>query len=376
MSTLFNQFVYFAFFQCIFLLCIYLFSNKNRKNINGYVAFLVFALLIGLSGRVLYISEVFGKNFRLIAFSEFAALLFGTTTYLFIRSSLQKKRFEYQNLIHYLPSVFYMIFILFYFILPSNETLIERGRTGEVSRTITLFHAIGLLVNIIYWGLGVQEFMQFRERLKNEISYTIKAQFFLNFLIAIGLCLLVWVTLYLISLFGFDMLERNMRPTIWLGLALIVLFIAYYGMISPNVFRISHFEETKKYAHSKLSADDLDRLKLQLEAVMEEKKPYLNQKLLKSELADLIGVNNPEIARLLNERIGMNFFEYVNYYRITEFIKLAESEKAINMTFFGLAQEAGFNSKTTFNKSFKSLMGTTPKAYFNQSSIKNEHHQS
>jgi len=96
---------------------------------------------------------------------------------------------------------------------------------------------------------------------------------------------------------------------------------------------------------------------------MEEKQPYLNNKLLKAELAKMMGVSNPELARLLNERIGMNFFEYVNYFRIKEFIRLAKSEKGKNMTFFGLAQEAGFNSKTTFNKSFKKLMGLTPKEY-------------
>ncbi len=72
-------------------------------------------------------------------------------------------------------------------------------------------------------------------------------------------------------------------------------------------------QEVKKYTQSKLSADDLDRLKKQLDVLMREKKPYLNSKLLKTELADMLGLNGPELARLLNENIGMNFFEYVNY---------------------------------------------------------------
>ena len=78
----------------------------------------------------------------------------------------------------------------------------------------------------------------------------------------------------------------------------------------------------------------------------------------------MLGISNPELARLLNERIGMNFFNFVNYYRIKEFIELAKTDKAKGFTFFGLAQEAGFNSKTTFNKAFRSLMGTSPSAYF------------
>jgi len=78
----------------------------------------------------------------------------------------------------------------------------------------------------------------------------------------------------------------------------------------------------------------------------------------------MLDVSNPELARLLNESIGMNFYEYINYYRIKEFIHLANFDKAQQFTFFGLAQEAGFHSKTTFNKSFKKLMGVSPSAYF------------
>ncbi|GAA4279342.1 hypothetical protein GCM10022259_40670 [Aquimarina mytili] len=136
-------------------------------------------------------------------------------------------------------------------------------------------------------------------------------------------------------------------------------------MKEPQLFKITPLITAKKYTQSKLSTTDLDRLKSQLEVLMQEKKPYLNNKLLKAELAEMLGVSNPEMARLLNENIGMNFFEYINYYRIKEFVSLARSEKAKNLTFFGLAQEAGFNSKTTFNKSFKKLMGTSPSEYFN-----------
>lgn len=93
-------------------------------------------------------------------------------------------------------------------------------------------------------------------------------------------------------------------------------------------------------------------MKSKLDTIMIDKKPYLNRKLLKSELAALLGVSKLDIARLLNERIGMNFFEFINYHRIKEFIELAKTEAFGHLTLFGIAQEAGFNSKTTFNKAF------------------------
>lgn len=364
MQTFVNQLVYFCFFQSLFLLGVYLFSAKNRKNINGYIAFLIFVLFIGLSGRVLYVSQILGDNFRLITISEFAILLFGATVFLFTKSSLTDQHFTRKDLRHYIPAAVYILFVVFYFIVPSDEIIIARIKRGELYTVVTILVGIGLSVNLSYWLLSLIQFLQFKNNLKNELSYTLKTQFFLNFLIAIGVCLLVWAGVYFTSLFGPETIEREARQFIWLGIAFIILFIAYYGMVAPDLFRIQALSLTQKYSQSKLSSADMDALKQQLETIMTAKKPYLNSTLMKAELATMLGISNPELARLLNERIGMNFFDFVNYYRIKEFIALAETDKAKEFTFFGLAQEAGFNSKTTFNKSFRSLIGVSPSEYF------------
>ncbi|GAB5473874.1 MAG: hypothetical protein Mars2KO_19730 [Maribacter sp.] len=364
MQTFVNQLVYFCFFQSLFLLGVYLFSAKNRKNINGYIAFLIFVLFIGLSGRVLYVSQILGDNFRLITISEFAILLFGATVFLFTKSSLTDQHFTRKDLRHYIPAAVYILFVVFYFIIPSDEMIIARIKRGELYTVVTILVGIGLSVNLSYWLLSLIQFLRFKNNLKNELSYTLKTQFFLNFLIAIGVCLLVWVGVYFTSLFGPETIEREARQFIWLGIAFIILFIAYYGMVAPDLFRIQALSPTQKYSQSKLSSADMDALKQQLETIMTAKKPYLNSTLMKAELATMLGISNPELARLLNERIGMNFFDFVNYYRIKEFIALAETDKAKEFTFFGLAQEAGFNSKTTFNKSFRSLIGVSPSEYF------------
>ncbi|MEO0340725.1 MAG: helix-turn-helix domain-containing protein [Bacteroidota bacterium] len=141
------------------------------------------------------------------------------------------------------------------------------------------------------------------------------------------------------------------------------MLIAYYQMVSPTVFQFKSLSKTVKYAQSKFTSADLDQLKLKLEQIMLEKKPYLNSKLLKSELAELMEINAPELSRLLNERIGMSFFEYINYHRIHEFIRLAKTSMLEQKTLLGLAQEAGFHSKSTFNKSFKQIMGCPPSEY-------------
>ncbi len=368
MQTIFDQVVYFAFFQSLLLLLVYLFSPKNREKSNPYLIFLIFAIFLGLSGRVLYMSEVFGKNPRLFSLSEFAGLLYGVSLYLFIRTSVKGEKPKLTHLKHYLPAVAYMVFLSYYYLLASNAVIKGRLVSGEFGLVVYILIGIALLVNILYWVLSLRSLIDYRNSLKNELSFSVKTRFFMNLHWAVGICFLVWLVIYSISLFGFPMLERNARPFIWLSLAFIMLFISYYALFAPEVFHLPKAKTPQKYTKSKLSVADMDRLKQELDTLMEGKKPYLNNRLMKAQLAEMLGVSNPELARLLNERIGMNFFEYVNYFRIKEFVEMAKSNKAGQYTLFGLAQEVGFNSKTTFNNAFKKLMGTTPSKYFSNES--------
>ncbi len=364
MQQLYNQFIYFAFLQCILLLLVYVLSSKRRKFVNKYLLFLIFTILLGLVGKILYIFNFFEKDFRLIAFSELAGMLFGVSIYLYTKTSLLGKKYKAQDLIHYTPALAYFLFVLFYFVLPSNLTMKERSLTGEIDRVIYLFHAMGLIVNITYWGVSFKNLLNFRKKLKHELSYSIKDTFFYNLHIALGICLFVWLVVYIFSLFDNIMIERDFRNIIWLIISFIILFISYYSIISPEIYKLKPLTAVKKYNQSKFNTNDLNVLKAKLDDLMLTKKPYLNKKLLKAELSEMIGISNPEMARLLNEKIGMNFFEYINNYRVQEFIKLAKVKKN-ELTLFGIAQEAGFNSKTTFIKSFKKSMGKTPSEFLN-----------
>ncbi|PHI20257.1 AraC family transcriptional regulator [Lewinellaceae bacterium SD302] len=365
MQPLLNQLVFFAFFQSIFLLLIFGLSSKYRRRINGYFIVFVAVLLIGLSGRILLIGGWFGSSSKLITLSEFATLLFGVTIYLFTRSTLLKRQFDYRDLLHYVPALIYNLIMIFGYLLLPREVLLARIESGAFLQFVTFFVGFGLFFNFLYWGLSIRIFLRVRQELNNEASYAVTSRFFLVFLLAVGICLLIWLGVYLVAVIGNTFISRPVTQTIWLGISLLILLLAYYGFREPDLYQVAPEATTNfgKYATSKFSTKDLDRLKEELDDIMERQKPYLNQKLLKAELAELMGISNPELARLLNEKIGMNFFQYVNYYRIREFIELAESERGKQLTFFGLAQEAGFNSKTTFNKSFRQLMGSSPSEY-------------
>ena len=363
-----DQLVYFGFLQCVFLLLIYAFSKRARQSINPYLVILLLVLLVGLSGQVMYRMGVFGRPYKLLALSEYATFLFGATVYLFTKSSLFNQNLNRKDLWHYLPGVLWICVHSWYFMFSSDDFIAKRLGYGELYWMVVIFMGAGLIVNWTYLILSIRLVQSYLQSAMNELSFTIRIKFLKSFLWSIGVCLLLWLVVYFIGVFGQSWLERTVRPIIWLSLAYIILFLSYYTIKEPALFKWVPLEiKPKKYQNSKLTLGELEDLKQKLAQVMVDKKPYLNRNLMKRDLAEMLGVSSPEVARLLNELIGMNFFEYVNYYRIKEFVELAKTDKAKTLTFFALAQEAGFNSKTTFNKSFKKIMGSSPREYFNQS---------
>ena len=59
----------------------------------------------------------------------------------------------------------------------------------------------------------------------------------------------------------------------------------------------------------------------------------------------------------------MNFYHFVNYYRVEKVKESIAENKNQNLTLLAIAYDSGFNSKTTFNTIFKKFTGQTPTQY-------------
>ena len=66
---------------------------------------------------------------------------------------------------------------------------------------------------------------------------------------------------------------------------------------------------------------------------------------------------------MINEHSKTNFYQFINGFRVSEFKMLMQSPKAQQLSILGLAEEAGFSSKSTFYTAFKAVEGVTPKQY-------------
>ena len=96
---------------------------------------------------------------------------------------------------------------------------------------------------------------------------------------------------------------------------------------------------------------------------MAKEKPYLDSTLNIKSLANVLNTNTSYLSKVINQTEADNFNDYINKFRVSEIEqKLANNEQE-NLTFLSLAYECGFNSKATFNRSFKKHTGFSPRVY-------------
>jgi AraC-like DNA-binding protein len=80
-------------------------------------------------------------------------------------------------------------------------------------------------------------------------------------------------------------------------------------------------------------------------------------------LAEQVKIHPNQLSWMLNEKLGKNFNEFINHYRVENFKRLALDDANQHISLLGLAYESGFNFKTVFNTFFKKETGMTPSAF-------------
>jgi AraC-like DNA-binding protein len=142
--------------------------------------------------------------------------------------------------------------------------------------------------------------------------------------------------------------------------SLILFFIAYKG-IQQRVFiePIPSIENDPPIEDS----ETIQVLKEKLLVHMEADKPFLNPELTLADLAKQVAISRNQLSLVINAGIGDNFYNFINKFRVEEVKELIKKDKVKKYTILALANDAGFNSKSSFNHIFKKATGLTPSEY-------------
>lgn len=171
--------------------------------------------------------------------------------------------------------------------------------------------------------------------------------------------------------FDTEVLGSDTRETIvhWM-LSIGVVYLGVLAVQQPEIFskniRIdSHPVQPcipnpsgTKYRNSPLTTELMAEMRTQLEQHLSLHQSYLDPELSLKSLSDQTGIGPHVLSQVINDAIGVNFFDYINGYRL-EVVKrdLLNDDKR---NILRIATDAGFNSKSSFYQFFRKREGMTP----------------
>lgn len=144
-----------------------------------------------------------------------------------------------------------------------------------------------------------------------------------------------------------------------------IIFIILFMIISYliiNKLILAKNKVVEKYFNSSLSMEKSKILMENIIHLFEKEKIYLNNITI-HDIAKRLNTNEKYISQTININLNKNFYNFVNSYRIEAAKKILMDKKYENYTIEALAKEVGFNSRSSFNVTFKKCTGLTPSEY-------------
>ena len=263
--------------------------------------------------------------------------------------------------LHFLPALLSYSFLMPFFFLPSVEkTLVLQNRGkgySELFGTINVFFIFASGIVYVCWSSFL--LWKHKKNIRNQFSDIENINLRWLKLLIFGIAF-IWVVVIFF----------NNGYSIFTSVAIFVILIGFFGVQQRDIFSNvkslkQHPPEEKKvkYASSGLSNEIAESLYKNLLKQITKEAYYTESTLSLNELAQKLDISPNYLSQIINEKEGKNFFDFINAFRVAEFKRLIAIQKNQQYTLLALAYDCGFNSKSSFNRSFKKHTGLTPSQY-------------
>ena len=287
--------------------------------------------------------------------------------FLYILSMLPKKyKFKKWYFLHFMP--FITVFVLWierFYRFPADikRNLYLSG--GEFfSQAEQIFGFIVQNVQLIGYTIAALIILSFYKRkINNKQSLANLNQINWLYFVVFGFFILnvIGSSKHIIYL-SFGIKSDILFTLRYMGFLIFVLVVLYYNFNHPYLFSKAEIK-LRNRQKSSLSDPVFQKYKSQLVEYMDMYKPYLNPDISLNFLSDQIAIPPRSLSEVINRGFNMNFFEFINSYRIKEAKYLIKQSTHNKKTILEVLYEVGYNNKSVFNMIFKKYTGKTPTQY-------------
>ncbi len=361
-------------------LSFYLFTKIENRDANKWLAFLLAVVSLHLLEYAAGISEITLKYPSITAITYPLLFCMGPLYFFYCRYLLDKDyHTSFKTLSHFIPSVMVLLLMLPFYLMPASEKILyvqglSSNGTLKIPTGQLVFMAAHVFQTVAY-VLVSHKFISKREEDLKRISSDVFAVKKLDWLRSFSFYFSIYLLLYLV-LVGVLTFANSFQIQIDYTMLFITSFslysIGYVAISHPEIFKgTKEIEATESFENNiapPKNGNKFPELKEKLLNYMETNKPYLKSDLKLSELADSLSVPYYQLSQLINKEFSVNFYDFINKYRVEEAKKLL-IEDARNYKILAIAFEVGFNSKATFNRVFKNVTDLTPSEFKEKFSI-------
>ncbi len=382
-----------------FLLSFLLFFHPFQQNIkaNRWLGFFAFIIGCAFIGTYLTLTETTASNNFLFKILNSLQFLLASSFYISILYFVKPtKVFTKMDWLHFLPFAMYTVAETIW--NPAKESISTFTLFTIDQHTDILVRNILPLIALVYLIQCYFILKKHKANLKRISSAInqISLDWLVQFLFILLIIVFIWIN---DALFGLPFITEATNFIY----AVAIFFLAYFSIQQKAIFAfkekdITQISEVLEYEDYKtdistpsvieastnhtnidatevsnakpklkrLSAGQVADLSARLFALMEHDKLFLNNELNLPTVAEKLEISIHEASFLINEAAQDNFYNFINKYRVEEAKKLLASAKMEELNIVGIAFASGFNSKTTFNTTFKKVVGISPSQYSKQ----------
>lgn len=270
-------------------------------------------------------------------------------------------------LFHFVPAALFLLMSLI-FIIPG---LLGYGTSSFRLPPAGIFvvRYFFLIQMIVYWTLSYRQLIIHAKNIR-EIASSVE-NIDLSWIRYLMVTMLVMTLVRLAS--GASEILEQISPWIYFVL---VCITGYFSIRQEIIYPVSEAQRLEIESvlnpdkdRERLTSEQVEQLKKKIAHIVDTHKPFLDPSLNLPMLSALVGMGTHELSYVLNKGFDRNFYQFINELRVEEAKSLLLSGKAKQLDMIGIATHAGFNSKTTFNTTFKKLTGQTPTEFLKTKTV-------
>jgi len=336
-------------------------ANRTANRLLGFALLTIVLRMVWIVGIDIRLNADFPHwSWLPLQFS----LALGPLIYLYVvKTTRPEHKFFWQDMLHFSP----LLLELGVQVLAVKESLGTGAATydtlicKELNPVLQLLAVISV-ITYLYLSRGLIRDFHWRLNAHSIDRPKYQLRWLRRLLKRFGLFWLLWIPFMAVDYFYY----HNHPGTyvyypLYLLLAVMMIWIAAAAFLRPDIGTPAPAAPVSRPS----PPPELRQKGKWLRKAMEAGLFYRDAELSLNSLAEALDIHHHELSRIVNVALKKNFNDFINEYRIREVTRKMQDPAYDRLTLLGIAFDSGFNSKTTFNRTFRQMTGKSAAEYKN-----------